>query len=96
MQCLIAEDATSLLGFCLDSFVGDGDRVAIFGPAPQDHTSLILNRDGLLYVDCGRHYNWAPRIDALEMVLADGVKVFNVHCVLNCFQSCRLLTLEKI
>ena len=74
MQSLVAQNADHLLGFCLDSITSTGDRVAVFGPAPQEHTALVLERDGLLYVDCGRHYDWSPRIDALNMVLADGVK----------------------
>ena len=74
MQSLVAHNAEHLLGFCLDSITSTGDRVAVFGPAPDEHTTLILAREGLLYVDCGRHYDWSPRIDALNMVLSDGVK----------------------
>ena len=74
MQGLLADNASDLMGFCFDNVMVNGDRLAVFGPAPDEHTELILQREGLLYVDCGRHYDWTPRIDALDMVLADGAK----------------------
>ena len=75
MQSLISEDENQLLGYCLDVLCPGEARVVVFGPEPEEHTALILERPNLSYVDCGRHYDWSPRLDALSMVVADGAKI---------------------
>ena len=73
MRGLIAKTGRTLLDGVLKCHLKNAGRIAVFGPCPQDHLDAIVESDrGLQYVDCGRGYDWRPRLDGLRLVLEDG------------------------
>jgi len=73
---VVAKTARVLLDSVLKWHLGGAGRVAVFGPGPQDHLEAVLESDDdIQYVDCGRGYDWRPRVDGLKLVLADGARM---------------------
>ncbi len=69
------KSGANLIELCVGAWTQPGDRIVIFGPAPPDHRESVLALEGRSYVDCGRNYQWNPRLDTLGMVLGDGARL---------------------